>query len=64
MAQMLEIVRRLETSLLFHDLDKLLLLCIDKVIAYLIEDGIFCDVVIYFRIVESSDGAVHDEFQK
>ena len=32
--------------------------------ALVVEYGFLCDMVVYLRIVESTDRAVHDEFQK
>ena len=64
LSQVLEVVERLEASLLLHDLDKLLLLGIDEIIAYLVENGLLGGVVVYLSVVKGACRAVHNELQQ
>ena len=63
-SQMLKIVERLKAALLLHYVYELLLLCVDELIAYLIENRALCGMIVYLCVVEVCNSAVHDEFQK
>ena len=64
LSQVLEVVEGLEAALLLHYLDELLLLCIDKLIAYLVEYRLLCGMVVYLGVVECASCAVHYELQQ